>query len=241
MDDFKFFLGYRNRANILSGFRTRTIMEPGIIYAPYIPLMMTPQDNTNPSRTERNLNNHYSRPVNENYYGTIHINDMIKNFKFFRGGGVKRKTSRLPEPIRIVPARRTTTRNNYTITTRYREDTFEPMTIIETTSGKTYPINWIGQTAIVDENNGHLMVTKSYGTNSLIDFLENTCGMSNNQGVFVELYVHTLDFHTGGRENFTRFTMDNITYGHNPITSSLIEEPAVIRCIIRRNENGVHR
>jgi len=54
------------------GFKGTTFLEPGYIYAPYIPMIVEPEE----FRPRRSLVSRYAtKTVNNNFYGTITLND----------------------------------------------------------------------------------------------------------------------------------------------------------------------
>jgi hypothetical protein len=75
IDSFKYFRGIEPS----SGRRGTTFIEPGYVYAPYIPIMTTArvEGNINPSQM---IGSRYAmRMVNNSFYGTMIIHDYYYN------------------------------------------------------------------------------------------------------------------------------------------------------------------
>jgi hypothetical protein len=69
MNGFKFFRGFTT--DVIIGRRGETLMEPGYIYAPYVPIFLTPELVDEPE----DMMERYIWEVNRSFYGEITINN----------------------------------------------------------------------------------------------------------------------------------------------------------------------
>jgi hypothetical protein len=58
----------------ITGLRGQQVLDPGYIYAPYVPVMLTPTIEERDFAPRRQLSSRYAiRMVNNNFYGTINV------------------------------------------------------------------------------------------------------------------------------------------------------------------------
>lgn len=75
MINFKYFRGYGDR---LLGLRTWQWLEPGYVYAPYLPLIVSP--GVNLVEYDQTLNMRYgTREINPNYYARIVLDTDVQS------------------------------------------------------------------------------------------------------------------------------------------------------------------